>query len=230
MQMSDRLPEAPPGSRLEEVSRRAFLRGGATVIGLTAVGGLAACGGGGSGDQALASTTSTTAATSTTSATSTTATADESAGAVPAAAKLAVSFTYTPSGVGGRVNNPYIAVWVEDKGGELVRALAVWYEAAKSRYLSELAEWSTTSGSSAALTAVSGATRTPGGYQLLWDGTNLSGTRVAPGAYFVCIESAREHGPHSLIRTSLTLGDQPQKLALPSDGELSDANATYSVT
>jgi hypothetical protein len=232
--MSDSLPEGPPGSRFANVSRRAFLQRSAAAAGLLAIGGLSACSGGNGDTKVFSSATSTSTPAASAGATAaggpaTSATAAPSATTLPAAAKLAVSFTYTSDSFGGRVNNPYIAVWIEDSKGDLVRALAVWYKSDKVRYLSELQEWSATSGSDSALAAVSGATRTPGGYDLVWDGTNLDGTRADTGQYFVCIESAREHGPYSLIRQEITVGSAPSNTPLPSNGELTNAGADYRV-
>lgn len=39
----------------------------------------------------------------------------------------------------------------------------------------------------------------------------------------MCIEAAREHGPYSLVRGQVTLGDGDVTTELTPDGELSDA-------
>ena len=82
-------------------------------------------------------------------------------------------------------------------------------------------------GTSTELAAVSSATRTPGDYALVWDGSDGDGTRVPVGQYFVCIEAAREHGPYSLIRQAVDIGSDAFTTDLPSDGELSGASADY---
>jgi hypothetical protein len=233
--MTDPWPDAPPDSRLAAVSRRAFLQRSTGLIGVVAFGGLAACG---ASDDAqafksspsAATTATTTAGAANSTASSATSVPSTDTNSLPGSAQLAVAFTYAPTASGGRVNNPYIAVWIEDASSALVKALAVWYKTGKdAHYLSELTAWTDTDGSSSALSTVSGATRTPGDYSLLWDGTDLDGKRVATGDYFVAIESAREHGPHSLIRQSLSLADQPFTTNLSSNGELTGAAADYRI-
>lgn len=233
------LPEGPPGSRLAAVSRRTFLLRSVVIVGgAAAAGGLVACGSNGGDAQVLgsenatdvgAATTATAAsgATETTGASPTTG-ASVDAGPIPDAAELAVSFTYTPSDAGGRVENPYVAVWIEAPSETLVSVLGVWYQSGrKEKYLAELSRWSATGASATALDTVSSATRTPGDYQLVWDGTDLDGARVPTGDYVICIESAREHGPHSLIRQSVALGAEAASVTLTDDGELSGATADY---
>ena len=125
-------------------------------------------------------------------------------------------------------HRPYVAVWIEAPSETLVSVLGVWYQSGrKEKYLAELSRWSATGASATALDTVSSATRTPGDYQLVWDGTDLDGARVPTGDYVICIESAREHGPHSLIRQSVALGAEAASVTLTDDGELSGATADY---
>ncbi|MCU1344177.1 MAG: uncharacterized protein JWL70_443 [Acidimicrobiia bacterium] len=225
---SDPLPEGPPGSRFAQVSRRAFLRGAAIAAG-TGVVVLAGCSSNNDSAKLGASTASAAGATGA-SAPPSSAAQPKAGPALPAAAALTVAFTYTPASTGGRVNNPYVAVWLEDSSGNLVDALGVFYKAGRdSKYLSELTRWSSQQNTDTALTAVSSATRTPGAYSMVWKGNDIRGARATAGTYFVCIEAAREHGPYSLIRQSMTLGDAPATAALNSNGELSGASADYRV-
>jgi hypothetical protein len=230
---SDPLPEAPPGTRLAEVTRRAFLRRSAGVIGVASVGGLVGCSGRDDAQVFSSSSSSSSSSTTPTAAASTdgSSSTGTSGAALPASAQLAVTFTYAPTASGGRVNNPYIAAWVEDADSTLVKTLAVWYKQGRdARYLADLTSWSATDDSSSDVSTVSGATRTPGDYRLLWDGTDVDGVRAPLGEYVVAIESAREHGPHSLVRQSITLGDRPFHTALADDGELSGAAVEYRVS
>ena len=52
---------------------------------------------------------------------------------------------------------------------------------------------------------------------------------VAAGQYVVYIESAREHGPHSITAVEVTLGNDGFSVTLRDDGELSSATATFTV-
>lgn len=209
------------------VTRRALLARGVSAAGALAAGALlAACGGSGSSDKAaFGSTTTAARATSTTGATAATGAPSTTAAAAGAAA-VTIAFSYAASDVGGRVRNPYIAVWVEDAGGALVSVVSVWYLARESKYLRELTEWSASSGglSTAALNAVTGATRAAGQYQLGWDGKDLKGNALA-GSYTLWIEAAREHGPHSVTSGPIVLG-RAGTATLAANGELSQATVT----
>lgn len=149
---------------------------------------------------------------------------------IPDSAQLTVDFTYAVTSQ-GPAKNPYVAVWVEDAGGELVATVALWLLQSQKgvKWLNELRRWDSVDGSSETIEMISSATRTPGDYQLLWDGLAMDGSRVQAGEYYVCIEAAREHGPYSLIREQVNLGSDGFDLTLANDGELTDATVSYSV-
>lgn len=123
------------------------------------------------------------------------------------------------------MENPYVAVWVEDREGELVATVALWFLQSEKglKWLSDLRRWSTVDGSDAAISAISSATRPPGQYSVIWDGTDTDGSLVPQGEYYIAIESAREKGPYSLIREPITLGAEPFTQAIEPEGELTDA-------
>lgn len=244
-----------PESRYELVSRRAILKRSLILCTVVAVPGLACSSG--SGDKLTTATTTTKAGAATaptttkaaaaTGATGTTTTAAKTTGApgstpavasgpaLPDSAQLKIDFTYAASAAGGRVNNPYVAVWLEDASGALVRTVAIWYKARESKYLQEMRRWYTANraavaqGSPDGTTTASGATRLPGAYSLVWDGKTDAGARAAQGEYFVCIEAAREHGPYELIRESIKLGTAKLDKALTPTGELTAAAVSFVV-
>ncbi len=154
--------------------------------------------------------------------------------AAPAAgdAELVLDFTYTAGASqgggpgGGRVRNPYIAVWVEDRSGNLIQTVALWYDQSPrgDRYLKDLRSWVAASGGEAATT--SGATRAAGTYSVAWDGTDLDGNAVAEGEYTLYVESAREHGPYSITSAPILVGPQGSSVTLADNGELSGLTAT----
>ncbi len=145
---------------------------------------------------------------------------------VPAGAELAVAFTYVAGATSrGRILNPYVAVWVEDTAGNLVDTIGLWFlqEAKGTRWLNDLRRWYQAS-DQATDTTMSGATRPPGTYSVVWNGTDLSGNPVAQGDYVVYIEAAREHGPYSITSTPITLGPTPFTARLSDNVEITDAS------
>jgi hypothetical protein len=131
-----------------------------------------------------------------------------------------VSFTSAVAG-GGRVRNPFIAVWVEDTAGALVATISVWFEQGKgTKWLPDLRRWYDSSDGGADLT-MSGATRVAGEYAVSWDGTDLAGNPVAAGDYVVFVESAREHGDYNLTSATITIGDGAFSTTMPAQSELS---------
>jgi hypothetical protein len=151
------------------------------------------------------------AATTTKATTSTQAGATGNAGAT--ANEVVVGFTYVPTG-GGRVHNPYIAVWLEKPDGTPVRTLTVQYQEGKGvRWLPDLVSWYQMDqarlggllGGSDVLSAVSSATKLPGSQRVIWDGTDDSKVPVPEGEYVLFIEAAREKGPYQIVREPITL-------------------------
>jgi len=224
----------PDESRYVQISRRAFLRRTAAAGLAAAVPGviLAACGSDAEtfGSAATTRTTSTGATTAPiadpTTAATTTLPAVATSAALPDGAAVVVDFTYAAASSGrGGAKNPYIAVWVEDEAGDLVATIALWFLQSQKglRWLNELRRWSTVDGDNATIDTISSATRTPGSYQVVWDGTTSDGERARQGSYHIAIEAAREHGPYSLIREPLTLAGEAFTTTLQPEGELTDA-------
>jgi len=126
--------------------------------------------------------------------------------------EFAISFT-TFASTGGRYQRPYVAVWIEDASGTPVRTVSLWMlqSARGERYLDELRRWYNEAQSSGTLEGtLTGPTREAGRYTVVWDGRNDKKALVPQGDYYVCVESAREHGLYGLVRDKLTLGTAPQ--------------------
>lgn len=245
------MPDTP--SRHELVSRRAMLKRSLAVGTIAFVPGLACSSGGedtlATAASSLTTTTgaakpatpapSTTGAPATTAAagtaSSTTKAAAAAGAALPATAQLKIDFTYAATADGGRFHNPYIAVWLEDSSGALVRTVSLWYKAAEAKYLQDLKRWYTddrariSKGGADTKSTISSPTRVPGSYSVLWDCKTDTGAQAAPGTYFVCIEAAREKGPYELIRESITLGTAGLTKSLTPNGELTAAAVTFVV-
>lgn len=144
--------------------------------------------------------------------------------------ELAINFTLVDSG-GFRYQRPYVAVWLEDSAGNEVRTLSVWAktDGRGQRYLEHLTRWMGVAGgqADALLSTSSSPTRNPGSYTLVWDGKNDKGALVTQGDYFLCIESAREHGPYALIREKVTVAGAANARKLSGSNDIGDVNATY---
>lgn len=211
-------------SRYAVVSRRAALSGALGVVLLAAAG----C----SNDDSALSDTGSGPSPEASAPSSTQAQAKAKASAettLPATAALSVSFTFQAASAGGRVRNPYIAVWIENAAGDLVKTVALWHEdrGGRDRWLSEMKAFSALGASDAQ--TVSSATRQPGSYTVEWDGSTVEGSRAPADTYRLCVEAAREHGPYELVQHDVNLGAKPASFDLTPSGELTAASAKYAV-
>ncbi len=103
-------------------------------------------------------------------------------------------------------HNPYVAVWIEDASGKVAANLDVWYDVDLRgedgrKWLSDLRTWWRRAGRSTAMPAdgVSGPTQGPGRYTLRFSEGSRPLGRLAPGAYQLRIEAAREVGGRELV-------------------------------
>lgn len=132
---------------------------------------------------------------------------------------------------GRRAPRPFVAVWIEDADKYPVRTLALWFNG--GRWLPDLRQWhhgdqlrALAEGTDLTKT-VAAATRPPGKYTLRWDGKDNAGKPVAAGKYTVCIETAREHGTHQLIRQELDCGGVAAKAEAKANPEVTAATFDY---
>ncbi len=217
----------PPRSRYRAVSRRTMLK---TALGAGAASVLGACADADAevfgGQVATPEPTTTTAPTTT----STTTEPTISGPGIAVDGEMVISFTYTRA-LGGKLESPYVAVWIEDDDGFLVDTVALFYQQERrgARWLDHLDRWFTVdaqriaAGGVDTAATISAATRAPGAYSVAWDG--VASEEVVPaGPYFVCIESVREDGPYSLIRERFNLTGSLPETRLPDVGELSLAS------
>lgn len=134
-----------------------------------------------------------------------------------------------------RYRRPYIAIWIEDRDGKPVRTLLLWIHNTGhgQRWLPELSRWyrnDTVRMKKEDLDLVkeiSEATRRPGAYSITWNGLDDHKRLVTNGDYTLCIEAAREHGSHQLIRKKISVGDQPFQLRLEDNPEIDNAMVNY---
>ncbi len=136
---------------------------------------------------------------------------------------------------GGRYQRPYVAAWVEDKDGFPVRTLLLWLLQSEKgqRWIPDLRRWHRgdqirrLAEDKDLVATVSGATRNPGKYSVVWDGKDDQGVAVKPGTYTFYLESAREHGAYQLMKHEFTVGGAPFTAALKDADELKGVTLEY---
>ncbi len=125
------------------------------------------------------------------------------------------------------VFRPYLAVWIEDSRGQVVRTLTVW--GTDDRWQRKLSKWNyqISEHSKNEPAATARATRPPGTYTLMWDGKNDLGKHVAVGTYKMCLEICREDGHHVVEQLNLVCGAEPVVAAFRETAESAAAPVTY---
>jgi thiamine biosynthesis lipoprotein len=133
-----------------------------------------------------------------------------------------------PGGFGGRgfLKRPYVAVWVENTAGKLVRVLAFWAD--KPRYYTELSSFFTVAGRNQnVLYSMARATRSPGSYQLLWDGLDEQHKPVPSGSYTIVVETNQEHGTYAKQDGAIDCAQAPATLSLPATANFEAVTIQY---
>ena len=141
----------------------------------------------------------------------------------PASFQLTVLLTLTS---GRSSKRPYVAVWVEDSSGKLVRMLALW--GTKSKYYPELSTiWGLTHGIFSPFRSVTRATRPAGQYQLLWQGLDENNKPVPLGSYRVIVETNQEHGTYAKESGTIVIGNSPTSITLPATANFDPVTIQY---
>lgn len=131
--------------------------------------------------------------------------------AVPAAAgDLAVTLEIPRKNV-AEYHQPYVAVWIERADQSVAANLAVWYLMRGENnlgisFLKDLRQWWRRSGRELTLPidGVTGATRSPGRHTLRFAAAERPLSELAPGAYQLVVEAAREVGGRELLKVPFT--------------------------
>jgi FAD:protein FMN transferase len=109
---------------------------------------------------------------------------------------------------------PYVAVWVDDSTGKLVRVLAIWGD--KSKYFPDLSTlFEHLHGNASQFRSVTRATRSAGKYELVWDGLDNDHKPLPLGLYQITVETNQEHGVYAKQAGTIQLGDSPTSITLP---------------
>ena len=121
---------------------------------------------------------------------------------------------------------PYVAVWVEDSSGKVVRVLAIW--ANKSKYYEDLSTlWNRLHGNFDQFRGVTRATRSAGKYDLMWDGLDNDQKPVPLGSYRITVETNQEQGSYAKQTGTITLGDSPTSITLPATTNFDAVTVQY---
>ncbi|HVW09737.1 MAG TPA: DUF2271 domain-containing protein [Bryobacteraceae bacterium] len=121
---------------------------------------------------------------------------------------------------------PYLAVWVEDTKGRLVRNVGLF--ANKPRYLNELREWySVNATANTNWRSVARPTRGPGKYSFVWDGIDESGKPAPQGPYRVFVECAMEHGSYYRQFGTIECGATPAEAMVKRTGYFDEVAIQY---
>lgn len=103
-------------------------------------------------------------------------------------------------------HKPYVAIWIEDSAGKVAANLDVWYDVdlAKGegkKWLPDMRTWWRKAGRTLQMPAngISGPTQGPGTHKVTFkEGTRPLG-KLAPGAYTLRVEAAREVGGREMV-------------------------------
>jgi len=129
----------------------------------------------------------------------------------PAGYEVAISLTLTTPDP--RLDRSYVAFWVEDPSGKLVRAIVLWGN--KAEYHHEMTGfWKITRGDKDLLYKLTRATRAPGSYRVVWNGLDDEGKSVPRGTYRIVIETNRYHGEYAKASGNIACEGEPGSITL----------------
>ena len=136
---------------------------------------------------------------------------------------------------GGRYQRPYVAAWIEDKDAFPVRTVLLWLLQSEKgqRWIPDLRRWyrgdqvRRLAEEKDLVATVSGATRNPGKYSVVWDGKDDHGEPLKPGNYTFYLEAAREHGTYQLVKHEFAVGGPAFTAELKGNEEIKSAALEY---
>jgi thiamine biosynthesis lipoprotein ApbE len=151
--------------------------------------------------------------------------------------EVAVNFEINrPPATGRGYRRPYVAIWVEDKNGAVVRNLELMVSyggAGPYQWVPEMKRWFQSDQARKKLDktdmiqTMSRPTRPPGKYSVVWDGKDDHGKPLDRGEYTIFIDAAREHGTYQNMRKKVALAETPFVEELPGNVEIKAASIEY---
>lgn len=131
--------------------------------------------------------------------------------------ELAVAFQFGDERAGAGLRRPYLAAYIEEPGGRLVRTVALWAQENES-WVRSLTRWYRADrerrGGTDLPSSLTGATRPPGYYTIVWDGRDEDGAPVPQGEYALVLETVRQGGRAFFMRSVLSIGSEPFRIDL----------------
>ncbi len=147
----------------------------------------------------------------------------------PAGFELDIDYEI-PEVSAGRYHPPFVAIWITDQDGKLVRTLFHLGNRPRRFLDSNYVWWKVFNADGQGpdkLVSVTRPSRLPGRYSAEWDGKDDAGNPVMQGHYVINIEMTREHGGHSLQTIPLDVGRIPASGSVQGEGESGPAEARY---
>jgi FAD:protein FMN transferase len=144
----------------------------------------------------------------------------------PWPSSFAVSVSYEVPRVSG-TTKPYIAMWVSDPNGNVVRTLLVIGDEARWRELNYIFWRRIERANGARVRAMARPTRAPGRYNVVWDGLDDAGLPAGQGQYNLNIEVNREHGSHIFQAIPLNLSGAPVQANTEARSEIGAVVVSY---
>ena len=125
-----------------------------------------------------------------------------------------------------RLDRSYVAFWVEDLTGKLVRAIALW--GTKQQYHEDMTGyWKVTGADKSIQYRVTRATRAPGNYRVVWNGTDEQNKPVPRGTYRVVVETNRYHGVYAKASATIACGSESVVVNVPDKSENFEIDQDY---
>lgn len=146
--------------------------------------------------------------------------------AMPWPDAFAVSVSFEVPRVTG-TTKPYIAIWITDAQGRLVRTLLVVGDKPRWRETNYVFWRRVERMDLAGIAAIARPSRAPGRYDVVWDGRDNAGRPVGQGRYNLNVEAAREHGSHNFQAIPLTLSAAPAQADVAAQGEMGAVQVRY---
>ncbi len=130
----------------------------------------------------------------------------------------------------GVARRPFAAYWIEDKDGNVVKTMALWFN--KPKWIPDMKEWYRKKGAEmkanpAGYSSITSATRSPGKYTLKWDGKDDAGNSLPTGTYKVFLEVVREHGAYEILQQEIECKKKEQRFQLQGSKEVSAVSIDY---